>query len=229
MRPSTRRLAAVPAALAALVLLLTAVAVPVLAKESVDAQLEAPIARDTPGGTTLLLRVWVTMTDATGTHDVDGSPVYVRLTGRDGESTRALATRSRAGRYTVQAIVPASGVRSVEIGIVGTTDLPFNVVGFTIVPGAISAKTAQAALAIAAASAPVARASAPAPRALPPVAPAVDPATSIMTVAAPTGPGPVLLIVGAVALVAAAIAILAIVRRARIPARLRVSGRTPGA
>ena len=137
-----------------------------LAKESIDAQLEAPIARDTPGGTTLLLGVWVTMTDATGTHDVEGSPVYVRLIGPDGSATSAVASQSRAGHYTVRVKVPESGVRSVEVGMRGTTDLPFNLVGFSVVKGSMSAKTAQAAPAIPVASAPVARASAPAPRAV---------------------------------------------------------------
>ena len=229
MRRSNRHPLAGPVALAALVTLLTAFAAPVLAKENLDAQLEAPIARDTPGGTTLLLRVWVTMTDQTGTHDVEGSPVYVRLTGRDGETTRALATQGRAGRHTVRAVVPDSGVRSVEVGFGGTTDLPLNLVGFSVVPGPISAKTAQVAPAIAAASPPPARASVPAPRALPAVAPAGDPTTSITPSAAPVGPGPVALIGGVAALAAAALAVLAIVRRVRLPAGRRLSGRPPEA
>ncbi len=140
-----RRLAAATVVVVMLAIALTAFAAPVLAKEGIDAQLEAPIARDTPGGTTLLLGVWVTMTDATGTHDVEGSPVYVRVIGPDGDSSSAVATQSRAGHYTVRVTVPESGVKGVEIGMRGTTDLPFNLVGFTIVPGSISAKTAQVA------------------------------------------------------------------------------------
>ena len=96
MQTSIRRTAAVPAVVAAIAIALTAFAAPVLAKEALDAQLEAPIARDTPGGTTLLLGVWLTMTDETGTHDIDGSPVYVRVTGPDGGSTVARATQTSA-------------------------------------------------------------------------------------------------------------------------------------
>jgi hypothetical protein len=229
MRHPTRRPAPLPAVVAALAIALTAFAAPALAKEGLDAQLEAPIARDTPGGTTLLLGVWVTMTDETGTHDVEGSPVYVRLTGPDGASSSAVASQSRAGHYTVRVTVPESGVEAVEVGMRGTTDLPFNLVGFTIVKGPISAKTAQASPAITPGSAPEARASVPAPRPVPPVAPVVEATTIAAPVAAPAEPGPAPLIVGAVALVAASLATLAIVRRLRIAAHPRLSGRSPGA
>ena len=60
MRHSLRRPATAIVVVAALAIALTAFGGPVLAKEGIDAQLEAPIARDTPGGTTLLLGVWVT-------------------------------------------------------------------------------------------------------------------------------------------------------------------------
>ena len=229
MDTSTRRLAAAPAVLAALAIALVGFAAPVLAKESVDAQLEAPIARDTPGGTTLLLGVWVTMTDETGTHDVDGSPVYVRLTGPDGESSAAVAAQGRAGHYTVRVTVPESGVESVEVGIRGSTDLPFNLVGFTIVPGTISAKTAQAAPAIPAASAPGARASAPVPRAVPPAVPVLDPVTTAVPVAAPADDGRAPLVAGLIVLLAVSLAILYIVRRIRITAHPGLSGRSPEA
>ena len=145
MHTSIRRTAAVPAVVAALAIALTAFAAPVLAKEALDAQLEAPIARDTPGGTTLLLGVWLTMTDETGTHDIDGSPVYVRMTGPDGGSTVARATQTSPGHYAARITVPASGVKAVEVGMDGSTSSPFNLVGFTIVPGSISARTAQVA------------------------------------------------------------------------------------
>jgi hypothetical protein len=227
MQTSIRRTAAVPAMVAALAVVLTAFAAPVLAKEALDAQLEAPIARDTPGGTTLLLGIRLTMTDQTGTHDVDGSPVYVRLIGPDGASSRALATQSRAGHYVARVTVPQSGVRSVEVGMDASTDTPFNLVGFTIVPGSISARTAQVAPPIPAPSAPVARATLPAPRAIPQPVPAVDPTTTVAPAATPVEAGPLLL--GVAALVAAALVTFAIVRRLRIAAHPRLSGRSPEA
>jgi len=225
MRTPIRRSHA--ATVAALAMALMAFAAPALAKEALDAQLEAPIARDTPGGTILLLGVRVTMTDATGTHDIDASPVYVRLTGPDGDSSLALATQSRPGHYTVRVTVPVGGVKAVEVGMHGSPDLPYNLVGFTIVPGSISAKTAQVAPPLPAATAPVARATA-APRVVAPAQPAAQPVAST-PVAAPADPGPAVLVVGALALVAVGLVALALVRRTRIAAHPRLSGRSPGA
>ena len=225
MHTSVRRTAAV---LAALAIALTASAAPAFAKEALDAQLLSPIARDTPGGTTLLLGVWLTMTDQTGTHDIDGSPVYVRMTGPDGESTLALATQTTSGHYAARITVPASGVAAVEVGMQGSTDLPFNLVGFTIVPGSISARTAQVAPPDPVAIAPVARASMPAPRVVPPAVPAAGP-TTVTPVAAPVEAGPGPLVLAAIVLVAAALGALAIARRLRIAAHPRLSGRSPGA
>ena len=218
MHTSIRRPAAVPAVVAALA----------LAKEALDAQLVAPIARDTPGGTTLLLGVWLTMTDQTGTHDIDGSPVYVRVTGRDGESSLALATQTTSGHYAARITVPASGVKGVEVGMHGSTDVPFNLVGFTIVPGSITARTAQVAPPDPVAIAPLARASVPAPREVPAAVPAADP-TTVAPVAAPVEAGPGPLVLGALVQVSAAIATLAILRRHRITAHPRLSGKSPGA
>ena len=229
MHTSIRGTAAVPAVVAALAIALTALAAPVLAKEALDAQLEAPIARDTPGGTTLLVGVWLTMTDETGTHDIDGSPVYVRVIGPDGGSSVARATQTRPGHYAARITLPASGVKAVEVGMDGSTSTPFNLVGFTIVPGSISARTAQVAPPEPVAIAPVARASVPAPRVVPPPKPAVDPTTAVTPVAAPVEAAPGPLVVGALVLAVAVIATLAIVRRDRIAAHPRLSGRSPGA
>ncbi len=226
MRHLPRRLVALTV-LAAVALGILAVAFPVLAKEALDAQLDAPIARGTPGGTTLLLGVTVTVTEESGTHAVDGSPIYVRLTGPDGASSWDLAAQDRAGHYVVRLSVPPSGVKRVEVGMHGTSDLPLNLVGFTIVPGPISARTAQVAPAIAAATQPLARASAPAPHAVPPAVPAVDPTTTFVPVAAAVVAGPVPLIVGTGALLALALAIVAIVRRHRATAQLPTADRAP--
>ena len=125
--------------------------------------------------------------------------------------------------------MPASGVKAVEVGMDGSTSSPFNLVGFTIVPGSISARTAQVAPPEPVAIAPVARASVPAPRVVPPAVPAVDPTTTVTPVAAPVEAGPGPLILGALVLAAAVLATLAIVRRVRIAAHPRLSGRSPGA
>ena len=54
-RSPTGRLAL--ATLAAMALATLAVAGPAVAKEGMDSQLEAPIARETPGGSTLVVRI----------------------------------------------------------------------------------------------------------------------------------------------------------------------------
>ena len=128
MHTSIRRTAAVPTVVRGARLRVARFAAPVLAKEALDAQLEAPIARDTPGGTTLLLGVWLTMTDQTGTHDIDGSPVYVRVTGPDGDPAAARATQTRPGHYAARITVPASGVKAVEVGMHGSTARAVNLV-----------------------------------------------------------------------------------------------------
>lgn len=212
MRLTTRRLATVPALLAAAGLVLAASAVPVLAKEGFLATLDAPIGRDTPGGTTLLVGVTVTFPDGNVTHMVEGSPVYVRLTGPDQTTTWELGKEGpTGGHYTVRIDVPASGVAAVEVGMHGTSDLPFEVVGTALVPGGISARTAQVAPALAPAITPFARASAPAgvPPVVPAVAPAADPGAAPVPVPALVGVG--LAAIAIVALVLAAVAI----RRAR--------------
>ena len=230
MHTSIRRTAAVPAVVAALAIALTAFAAPVLAKEALDAQLEAPIARDTPGGTTLLLGVWLTMTDETGTHDIDGSPVYVRMTGPDGGSTVARATQTRPGHYAARITVPASGVKAVEVGMDGSTSTPFNLVGFTIVPGSISARTAQVAPPEPVAIAPVARASVPAPRVGPAGRrPPWIPRPRSRPSRRRSTPVPARSSWAPLVLAAAVLATLAIVRRVRIAAHPRLSGRSPGA
>ena len=84
--------AAAPIAAAALVsLLVLSAVVPVLAKEGLEARLDAPIGLNTPGGTVLLVGMMVTAPDDHGgaPHPVEGTPVYLRLTGRDGSTTEA--------------------------------------------------------------------------------------------------------------------------------------------
>jgi hypothetical protein len=220
MRPTRQRLAGL-AAVAMLALAMTALAGPVLGKGDIEARLVAPIARDTPGGTTLVVRMLVTMPDGDTNRPVRGTPMYVTLVGRDGTQSREVARDGSAGVYTARVEVPASGIASVEIGIQGSTDLPVRVVGPELVAGNVTADTAQIAPVIAAAGAPLARASAVAP---PAVAPAITPTSPSAADVAP-----VVLLVGIAALAVGFGLGTAGVRRTRSAARLRVSGRSPEA
>jgi hypothetical protein len=152
----------IPIALVAILVL--AVAAPVLAKEGLEARLDAPIARDTPGGTELEVGMTVTVPDGDTVHPVEGSPIYLRLIGPDGSSTWQLGREGRvSGHYTMRILVPAGGVSRVEVGIHGTTDLPITIVGDALVLGGITNATAQVAPAEAAALTPLPGAPAPAP------------------------------------------------------------------
>ena len=135
-----RRSAAVLLALA----LLAAAAAPAAAKEWLEAELDAPIAMDTPPGTEILVGVTVTVPEGQDRGPLDGSPLYVTLTGADGEVTRALATEDGPDRhYTVRIAIPAGGARDIEIGLQGETDLPMVLMADPFTFGPITAGTAQ--------------------------------------------------------------------------------------
>jgi hypothetical protein len=217
MRTARHPLAAA-ASLAAVAILLLAAAAPALAKEGLEARLDAPIARDTPGGTELLVGMVVTVPDGGVDHPVEGTPVYLKLVGPDGSSSWQMGRQERTppGHYTMRIVVPEGGVASIEVGIHGTTDLPITVMEGALVAGGITPTTAQVAPPPAAAIKPLPRASAPAPVA---VAPAEAPATT--PAAAQAGQPPVPAVLAAAALVAV-LALLAMlgVRRARGTHRL---------
>lgn len=229
-RPSIGRLAL--GTLAALVLATTAVAGPAVAKEGMGAQLEAPIARDTPGGSTLVVRMFVFVNEGEVNHPVRGTPVYLELVGRDGTVSRVIGTDTGAGQYTMRIVVPASGIAAVEVGIAGTTDvldddrygdLPIHVAGQELVPGPVTGSTAQVAPVVRVASTPF-----PAASAVPP--PAVAPATT--STAAPVAAAavtPPLLLAGLLVLVAVVALAAAAIHRTRSSARLRVTGDAPEA
>ncbi len=148
--PKTRsRSILVPMAAVALLLLLAGPAA-VLGKGDLQARLDAPIARDTPAGTVLLVGLDVTVPDGAGGHPVEGTPVYLRLIAPGGPASDAdpswnVGRETAPGHYLVQVTVPAGGVATIEVGIAGTSDLPITVAGDTVVPGGISPLTAQAA------------------------------------------------------------------------------------
>lgn len=210
------------------VLLLAAVA-PVLAKEGIEARLDAPIARDTPGGTELLVGLTATVLDGSVARNVEGTPFYVRLTGPTGDTTRALTTPDpEIGHYSVRLVAPASGIAGIEIGIAGSTDLPVLIAGEPIVAGGISSTTAQAAPA-ATPPAPAAAPTAPvAGGAGAPVVPMDAPAA--VAVAAGSASLPLIAVIGIAAAVVTVVGagVLLATRLRRDGRRPEAPGRTAG-
>ncbi len=125
MRPTTTPPITRSIAIAAALLAVALLAAPVAAKEFVEARLDAPIPMGTPGGTEILVGIQVSVSEPDGIHPVEGTPMYLRLFGRDGSTTRAAAAADKTpGHYTFRIAIPAGGARDLEIGIHGTSDLP---------------------------------------------------------------------------------------------------------
>jgi len=216
MRPTTRPLAAILVA----GVLLACLAVPVLAKEFLQAHLDAPIAMDTPPGTEILVGVTV---DDGSNGPVEGSPIQLVLTGRDGSTTRAAgAADGIAGHYVMRIVIPAGGARDAQVVMHGTSDLPITLTEDPFTFGGVTARTAQVAP-------PLAPPMTPYPR---PSVDAAAPAASVPTpapVPGPAGQSP-LLAVGLVAVIAGlGLGVLALVRRSRGTRRPSTAGRSPGA
>jgi hypothetical protein len=216
-RRTITRPGAVPALLAALALAAAFAAGPAVAKEGFQAFLDAPIGRDTPGGTTLLVGVSVIFPDGSVTHPVEGSPLYLELVGRDGSSVQEMGREDKSGHYVIRIEVPPAGIASVDVGVRGTSDLPIELLGPALVPGGIDSQTAQAAPALPPAPTPFARASVAPPAIAPVAAPALAPSSTPAD--APSTPF-VVLLVGAAALaglLAGVGLMLAANRRSRLP------------
>ena len=82
--------------------------------------------------------------DRGGINPVVGSPIYLKLTGRYGDTTRAAAAGDRTpGHYTVRIADPGRRRARGEIGIHGTSDLPMMIMNDPFTFGAITARTAQ--------------------------------------------------------------------------------------
>jgi hypothetical protein len=124
--------------------LLALLATPIAAKEWHEARFDAPIAMGTPGGTEILVGITVTSMSGADLVPVEGTPIYLQLTGRFGDTTRAAAATDRIpGHYTVRIAIPAGGARGAEVGIQGTVDMPMMLMNEPFVFGPISARTAQ--------------------------------------------------------------------------------------
>jgi len=139
------RLAIVPA-----LLLLVAVAAPVLAKGDVQARLDAPIPADAAPGTTLAVAWTTTQADGDGgTVAFSGAPVFIALTAPGATKAEALVFGDEhpagSGHWTASIVVPRGGIApdGVSIGLRGTSceagvcqrsDLLFELVGHVMVP-----------------------------------------------------------------------------------------------
>jgi hypothetical protein len=220
--PRRHRLTAI-AGVAAAGLLLLPLAATTLAKEGVEAVLDAPIGRDTPAGTELLVGMKVFAQDGDTTHPVQGTPMYLELTGPTGDVTRAMGVQDVIGHYTMRIAVPEGGVANLEVGIHGTSDLGITVVGTPLIGGGIGPRTAQAAPAKAQPVTPAGGAAATGP------APATAPGT------ADTGPGPaaasaeaIVRVVALALVTVAALGLLIVLRRSRGRRDLVAPPRAPG-
>ena len=201
--------------LLALAALLTLSVPAALSKEWLEATLDAPIAMGTPGGTEILVGLTVVAPDPESgeMHPVEGSPIYVKLTGATGDTTRAAAAADRVrGHYTARIEIPAGGARDLEIGIHGSSDLPIMVMNDPFTFGAIGPRTAQLAPPIAT--------PAPAKPLVPaaPVVPVTEPAPQPAAVAPPAPIASPMLVAGLVAVAALAVAAMLVARRRRAAA-----------
>ncbi len=211
-------------------LLLAAAVLPVLAKEFMQAKLDAPIAMGTPGGNEILVGITVTAPDEDGVmRPVEGSPIYLQLTGRDGSMTEASGRVDETpGHYTMRIAIPAGGARRVEVVIRGTSnsgpsDLPIMLMTDPFTFGGITPRTAQLAPPLAPPITPLPRASAGAAAAGPSLAAApAEPASG-------SSPLPSLLAVAVLVLAAVAGIALMMRRRSRQIARRIAPERAPGA
>lgn len=143
-----RRLLGTTAAIAGAVLLVAGIApvTPVAAKEDLVARLDAPIAFGTPPGTEIQVGVTVEFPAEDGLHPVDGSPIHLLLTGRDGSVTRAAgAADGKPGHYTMRAVIPTGGVRGAQVVMHGTSDLALRLAADPFTFGSVRAGTAQVA------------------------------------------------------------------------------------
>ena len=119
-------------ALAAVTLAL-ALGTPALAKEGVEARLRQPLPPDPAPGSVIHV-AWTLTIPENGGRPFNACGVFVQLrSGASGEPTRAYAdpscTAHPTGEYAADVVVPQGGIGALEIGLSGTTDVLFPVVG----------------------------------------------------------------------------------------------------
>jgi len=122
----------------AAVTLAMALGTPALAKEDVEARLRQPLPPDRAPGSVIHVAWTLTILEGGG-RPFNACGVFVQLRSRAaGQSTRAYADPSCAahpnGEYAAEVVVPQGGIGALEIGLSGTTDVFFPVVGFVLPP-----------------------------------------------------------------------------------------------
>jgi hypothetical protein len=148
-----------------LLLLLLALAGPVLAKEGMQARLDAPIPIDAPPGTTLEVGWTTTVPDgAGGAAAFSGAPVFIALTEPGAAEPRALVfgdeSPAGSGHFTASIVVPKGGIapdgvmiglrsETCENGVCERTWMPFQLLGpvlttLPVVPAAVPVASAAA-------------------------------------------------------------------------------------
>jgi len=221
-RSTTRPVVRTIAALAVALLVLAPAALPAAAKMFLEARLDAPISFDSPPGEDLLVGVTVTVPEGLEDHWIEGSPVWLVLTGAKGDTTESKGTvDAGSGHYAFRIEVPAGGPRSLEVVVRDGAEVPIFLMEDPFTFGPVGPTAAQ--LAVAPAPAVVAPVE---PVVAPPAAPVgVDPAAT--TSVAPAPAALAVALIGLVLLVAAIGFVVA--RSARRVRPVELPPRAPGA
>jgi hypothetical protein len=221
-RRRTTRPARALAVVAVALLLLAPAALPAAAKMFLEARLDAPISFESPPGEHLLVGVTVTVPEGLEDHWIEGTPVWLVLTGPKGDTTEAKGTiDAGSGHYAFRIEVPAGGPRSLEVVARDGAGVPVFLMEdpFTFRP--VGPTTAQLA-------------AAPAPAVVTPQEPVVPPAAApavvdpaATTSAAPAPPALAVALAG-LGLLVGAVAFL-VARSARRVRAVDLPPRAPGA
>jgi len=103
-----------------------AAAVPAAAKVAPQAHLLRPLPKSVSPGTYITVRWSVTVLEPNGTRDgFSAIGMLVRLVGRSGASTTALARENVGPPYSARIRVPGGGIRAVRFGIAGSNGISF--------------------------------------------------------------------------------------------------------
>jgi hypothetical protein len=105
------------------------IAAPALGKEGASARLTTPLPSDAPPGQTIRIAWTLGYPDGSGhTRPFNAEGIFVRLLSASGGEPSTAYARSGAhprGRYFANATVPDGGIRGIQIGIRGTTEVLF--------------------------------------------------------------------------------------------------------
>jgi hypothetical protein len=108
------------------VLVALAAATGAAAKEGAQAHLLKPLPRNATPGTFITVRWRVDVPGPKGTREgISAVGMFVRLVGRGGVSTVALARESAGPPYSTRVRVPRGGIRLARFGVAGSTPFYF--------------------------------------------------------------------------------------------------------